>query len=364
MRRSLSLILVLFLALTLCFGCGDSAEGPSGPSGNGGETGEGTGDETGESEGIDLKDMEQLLQDTLFEQGFGVKATSTTISTEVIRNFDFGGTAVGEPVWTLGQWGQICKKWPELSEEQKSAEIDRHDLTLATETESDGVYRYSSASGSKVFSVRKGEGEVTMRLETSLEYQDHPRENGWDWPHMLMEQQLAERKLTELDHLYYEVEFTLDECTKKMSDAAYQKNLHTVQLLWTSTLKNCNPEKPGDMMWMNLKFFDARYLVPPFYAAADSGKDTASQKFIYTPAGDEFMETPVRVGERQSLLIDALPFMREAFALAQTRGYLKGLEFSDLAVGSAIFGFEIPGTYDAQVTLHKIGVYADPKEAA
>lgn len=329
--------------------------GPSDGDGNG--SGE-------ESEEIDLKGMEQLLQDPLFEQGIGVKATSTTISTDVIRNFDYGQTAIGTPVWTLGQWGQICKKWPGLTDEQKNEEIKRHDLTLATETEKNGTYRYSSASGSKVISVKKGKGEATLRLETSLEYQEHPRENGWDWPHMLLEQQLAEQKLSDLAHLYYEVEFTLDECTKKMTDAEYQKNLHTVQLLWTSTLKNCNPDKPGDMMWLNLKFYDARYLVPPFYAAADSGKDTASQKFIYTPAGDEFMETPVGVGERQNLLIDALPFMKEAFVLAQARGYLKGLEFSDLTVGSAIFGFEVPGTYDAQVTLHKIGVYADRKETA
>ncbi len=56
-----------------------------------------------------------------------------------------------------------------------------------------------------------------------------------------------------------------------------------------------------------------------------------------------------------------LPEIRKAFDIAKRQGWLKGAEWSDMAVGSMNLGWESPGTFDCGLEINKIGITYAPK---
>jgi hypothetical protein len=100
--------------------------------------------------------------------------------------------------------------------------------------------------------------------------------------------------------------------------------------------------------------FDSRYDFAPDYAARDFALPNGS--FIYTLGGKRYFDKPVAISERQNIRRDILNDLHEAVETAHQRGFITNTTIDDVVLDGTNIGWEVPGVYDAGVTLHKLSV--------
>ncbi len=280
----------------------------------------------------------QLLSDPSFEKGFAL----THLSTQTPPRADvrlFSKTANEPPVWRLAQWGS------------------RFDLATATPSQKDGGTFYENAG--KRVGLLPG-SELELAVFAGNEYEKKPRKKGEDWPHLLVEQNMAELpRLNELTALKISFEITIFPSIWRGKEKP-NPALHTAQYVMYFTVQNRNRASPefGDYLWFGVPVYDARHKTIPAYRSADAGKADATGKYIYAPDGARFWKKRLDDGRPNAFAADVLPDMKAAFADAQTKGFLTQSRWEDMSVGAMNTGWEVPGSYDARARLKNLSVEA------
>lgn len=287
--------------------------------------------------------MISLLSDGKFAKGFWVKGRRDGDDTVVGTLFK--GDA--EPDNTLCQW--YLGYFSDCGES--------YDLLNGKITEEGS--RKSVSARSAAFTSESG--ALTFYLDAAKEFKS-PRKAGEPWPHLLVEYPLKEAvPLVGLRSLKLKADYVL-ESVSSMENA--QPALHAVQFPFYVKLTNINPlsRDKGRFLWFGVHLYDSRYAFTELYASADGGKEINTGAFIYVPSSKNFLASPVAVGKENNIDAELLPLTKKAYEEARKRGYLSGTEYADLAPTDGNFGFEITGSFAAQMKIKHIGLYAEKEK--
>lgn len=284
--------------------------------------------------------MKQIIEDNSFNDGFMLCHTDALVSREPIKRFTFGEMSEAKPIWKIAQW---CSRYNLANGREKIYD--------------DASYEYSDET--KSVRVWRGKGRIKLSLEASKEY-FHPRREGENWPHILIEQEFQEDYfLSRLKETEQQIEFTITRFCDHMSSD--EKNmLHTAQFQWFLAIQNRNKSSKGygDFFWFGLPFWDyPRYNYPPEFKAVDGGKEENTGKFINIIGAGEFLKNPVTIGETVSLSVPVYDRIKEGFECAKANHYLKDSDWQDMCIGNMNLGFEVTGTFDVEVTINKLNIF-------
>ena len=267
-----------------------------------------------------------VLLDTEFATGFDVLAPKHPVrSVGVLRPAEAQSEST-PPQWRIAQWA--CRY------NAAEGEVRRQDNGYRYETDSQRV------------EVTRGGGETVLGLElrASREYVS-PRQEGGDWPHLLIEQTWLGARCPTLDQLS-SLRLTLDAripywaCYMERPDPA----IHTGQTSMFFTVAHVDTQ---DMYWFGIPIFDARYRQMREYMAEDGGKADATHKFIYIVDQASLTDVDLHTGDWMKLDVDILPLFQKGLTVAVDRGFLKSNAASMYTITSTNLGWEMPGTYDA-----------------
>lgn len=287
-----------------------------------------------------------IIDDVKFRNRFGLKGVSSVITGQrVLGEAKWKGAKTGH-VWTLSEWSSKHLFLDEMQEEIIE----------------DGVNFCNRAKSVKIY---PGKGKISLALDAREEYDGH-RKEGEPWVHLLLEQAIPMEKrvsLSKMDHLFMELSVNITKCDIYMTPEEFKPGLHSAQVSWFLTVENGKEkvfdiEGRPDYMWFGVPIFDYRYNKiegPQVFL------DHGTKKVIYGMNRGDYLPEPIEIGKEYSFRIDVLPEIRKAFDIAKRQGWLKGAEWSDMAVGSMNLGWESPGTFDCGLEINKIGITYAPK---
>jgi len=275
------------------------------------------------------KKSREVLTDTKFAKGF-VLTGATHAAPKRVETF---GQKDVTPEWRMPQWTSKGLLDRVLVENDTVRLIDDYkSVTLDRKT-----------------------GAITLSVDTSKEYETPRTSPAQPWVHLLLELPAFPQpiKVNEAAEIWAEVEFELTRC---QAHGTNDPRIHAAQLSWFLYLKNTNPESEGlhDFVWFGLSMFDSRYEFVPDYAMQDFAMPNGS--FIRSLGTKRFFDKPVKVGERQTIRYNILDEIREAITIAHKHGFIINTTFDDVVIDGTNIGWEVPGTYDVGVTLHRISV--------
>ncbi len=293
---------------------------------------------------VEGNEMKEILKDAKFEKGFGAMGITSANGYEVKKVLDISGK--GEYDWLIAQWAT------------------RHSFAdEMTKTEENGEVLFENSA--KTVAVTPGKGKIRLRADAGKEY-TAPRKNGEDWIHLLIEQVFYDEQrvpFSEMDELIMELKFRIAECENEMTEEEYNPSLHAAQVAWFITVENpdsneVTPEGRPDYMWFGLSIFDNRSDGMEDNYALDFG----TRKLIYSIGKEKTIGEKVEVGKTYTLRYDVLPEIRKAFNIAKENGFLDGAEFGRMQIGSMNLGWELPGTFAAELDIDSISIAYAPKK--
>ena len=271
----------------------------------------------------------EVLADLKFAQGFELTG-ATHAAPKRIETF---GQKDVTPVWRIPQW-------------TSKGLLDRVKIDDETVQLTDDY---------KSVTLNRKTGAINLTASTLKEYPEPRTSGSQPWVHLLLELSPFPKpvKVSEAAAIWTEVEFEL---TEYAVHGPQDPGLHAAQLSWFLYLKNTNPESKGfrDFVWFGLSMFDSRHDFVPDYGAQDFAMPNGS--FIYSLGTRRFFDTPVKVGERKTIRYNILDSIREGIEIAHKNGFITNTTIDDVILDGTNIGWEIPGTYDVGVTLHKLSV--------
>ncbi|MCL2118373.1 MAG: hypothetical protein FWH27_08115 [Planctomycetaceae bacterium] len=271
----------------------------------------------------------EVLTDATFAQGF-VLTGATHGAPQRVETF---GQKDVTPVWRMPQWNS-------------KGLLDRVQVDDETVTLTDD---------SKSVTLDRKTGAINLTVHASKEYATPRTSPSQPWVHLLLEQSPFAKpiKVADAAAIWVEVEFEL---TENVAHGPQDPGLHAAQLSWFLYLKNTNQDSKGfrDFLWFGLSMFDSRYEFVPDYAAQDFAMPNGS--FIYTLGSKRYFDKPVAVGERRTIRHDILNDLCKAVETAHQRGFITNTTLADMILDGTNIGWEVPGTCDVGVTLHKLSV--------
>ncbi|UCG59291.1 MAG: family 16 glycosylhydrolase [Phycisphaerales bacterium] len=285
-----------------------------------------------------------LFSDMTFRQGFLLSYPNVSQGRRAEAVLDFGKEG-STPAWRLCQWGTS------------------HSLAGAPCVQFDsGLVGYENkAKRVAVAEATSDSSDLLLEVKGAAEYRPDARKYGQSWPHLLIEQDAVNLcPLDELEELRFRVGMRLLHVYNHMKKDEYDPRLHAAQFQMFFIVKNTNSKSKdyGDYFWFGVPFFDSRHDIPPAYMAKDAGKDDATGKFIYTIAGSEINNTPLKDRDWVTLGKDLLPYIKGGLKEATQRRFLISSDPKDYAVVNMNLGWEIPGTFDAAIQIKGLSVTA------
>jgi hypothetical protein len=285
-----------------------------------------------------------VFLDTGFQQGFllSYPDTSKGRTPEAVLNL---GNHSNRPIWRLCQWGT------------------KHSLANAKLHRSrNGDVAYENEGKSVLVGAANSEKrDLILQINGKAEYGKQVRKYGQSWPHLIVEQDAAEiHNLTRLKSLQFRLSLKLLGCKKHMRREDYDPQLHAAQFQAFFIVKNMNRQSGdfGNYFWFGVPLFDSRSRIPPQHMARDVGKSDATGKFIYTIAGEEINNTPLKNGQWVTLQKNLLPYIKDGLKETARKGHLASCNSADYAVVNVNFGWEIPGTFDAGMQIRDLEILA------
>ena len=261
------------------------------------------------------------------------------------------------PTWKIGQW-------------DSGEDLRDENLTMFMDL-GDGQYVYENAS--KTITVDTQEGSLGLKLLASEVYDD-ARQAGESWPHIMLENSyfLAASEnpgalyVNNMDHLRLQISQQLSFYEDHMGESA-DPSLHACSFYMYIYMKGLNDSGRVEQLWFGIPMFDNRYNYCPEYGAKDTGKEDATGLFIYNVPGKDITtvtwhdeETGVPVGSTDNAWmdvdIDLIPYIERALTLAQEQGYMKGVKMESVYVDGMNLGWEMPGTYDAEMIIKNLSL--------
>ena len=244
-----------------------------------------------------------------------------------------------KPIWQLCQWSS------------------RYDLAGAE----------AMAQGDEVAFANEGkrvalaeDGTLTLGLTTSREY-DHPRRADEPWIHLLVQQDFGEGQpiVGNLKALHFGMELRIDHCHNRLGEA-FDETLHTAQAPFYLMVRNINRESKdyGLGLWVGIPTFDYRYK-----QLADKETihwDVGTATYIYTiPPRTVWGDVDLGDGEWHRAEQDILPLVQRAVEAMREKGCFMDSALEDLAITGMNFGWEIPGTFDAELKMRGLSLRAE-----
>lgn len=289
----------------------------------------------------------EILQDTLFTKELGFKGLSTALTAHQVFDYLSWSKSKKPYSWTIAEW--------------HSKHLMRDEKNFV---ENENEVKYFNESKSII--IKPGKGYIEFNADTRKEYIDKPRGGSDPWVHLLLEQSIPMDKrimLGELDNLYAELDIELSKSDKYMSDEEYDVNVHASQFSWYFTVENCKCkeldfEGRPDYLWFGLPIYDNRFQT---MNKVSIFLDYGTQKLIYAKNRNDYLPETVELGKRYHICVDILPEIKIAFKKAKEQGWLKGADFSDMAIGSTNIGWEIPGTFDVTSKIYKLSLIGEKK---
>ena len=274
--------------------------------------------------------VRQVLGDREFSKGFTITGQQHADKPR-IETFDQKEVT---PLWRICQWNSKGKL--------ENTEIAEDTIRIFDEYKSVTLDRKTGAINLTDNAIK----EWDAKLRTS---QHTP------WPHLLLEQSPFKNPISiaKAKNIWVEFDF---EITVMDHQGEQNPDLHTAQVGWFLYLKNVNPDSPGyrDFLWFGTSLFDARVDFTKNYAAQDFAMPNGS--FIYTIGSETYLKEKCDVGRRQKVRYDILPEIEKALKAAHAQGFMKHSQVKDLTFDGTNIGWEIPGVYNAGITLHKLSV--------
>lgn len=299
----------------------------------------------------------EIFPDTKFEQGFRVSGLySLQEATQQPYWFKYGNDEL-IPTWKICQW-------------DSGEDLRDENLTMFMDL-GDGQYVYENSS--KTITVDTQEGSLGLKLLSSQVYDD-ARKEGESWPHIMLENSyfLAASEnpgalyVNNMDHLRLQISQQLSFYEDHMGESA-DPSLHACSFYMYIYMKGLNSSGRVEQLWFGIPMFDNRYTYCPEYGAKDTGKEDATGLFIYNVPGKDITtvtwhdeETGVPVGSTDNAWmdvdIDLIPYIERALTLAQAQGYMKGVKMESVYVDGMNLGWEMPGTYDAEMIIKNLSL--------
>lgn len=310
---------------------------------------------------VNNETTQEMLRDLNFSRGLDVSKFHSNTSGGIPEGtLDFEGkSAEGKPIWSMGQWGCTVSLM--------NAEFLRDGSKL------------SYYDGSKLYAFDAAKtGNISLAIKGSVEYGKD--ENGEyrdrlqaieNWPHNIIGQSFAPElaAVKGADRIMWECEYTVTQCDR-LTNYPVNKDLHAAQFQWFVSMYNNNPESESyrQSVWFGFSMFDTRAMntCPAGMAAFDGGKEDNTGMFIYmfslaqvddTLAWNVVEKPSSVVGQKRTVKVDVLPFIKAGVQSAQRKGALKGANWDDMVFSSTNIGWEIPGSYDVSVDIHAMNMY-------
>ena len=265
-------------------------------------------------------------------------------------------SASGAPIWTLAEWS------------------NRYDFTHRSETTysnpSANVYVYETADKRVTFD--QNDDSVSLYLKASQVY-NAPRRDGEDWPALILEHSIVDNiyayrpektLIKNMNALRLRLSTELTEYENFMTSSQYDSGLHTAQFCVYLYVTGFRANGSGEMMWFGANLFDSRYTSMPEWYKKDEGFDGASGLMIYNiPSGaydyNSFHDESgnvVTTNGRLNMDMDVLPYIKRALTIAHQNGYMMGIDINDCFVSGFNIGWEIPGTFDAEMKIRDLSL--------
>ncbi len=182
-----------------------------------------------------------LFEDRAFSLGFRLSAIRSSITPVEVGHVLQTDTRQ-PPRWRLAQWGT------------------RYSLEGAPETSSeDGARTISNENKTVTVSPGGFEGDgILLAMNSGVEYDGVLRPYGVAWPHLLIEQAIAEAPLGKMGALAFNLAFQVERCIPT-TEQELDPSLHTAHIsaFWTIHNKNQASEDYNDMIWFGVPLYDA-----------------------------------------------------------------------------------------------------------
>lgn len=328
-----------------------------------------------ESESIVEKDEGiSVLTDKTFSKGFGLrglgnpiykdKASEETYKndslTNVVKHFDYGKNLNVTPDWNLAQWSTRYS-------------FNDPDHTSFNDY-GDGVYEYINTT--KRVKIDTNTGDFELGLDASKCYVYGHRQNGWEWPHLLIERDIGINpenptltKISDKEKVVVTLDSRLNYFKDNMGDAS-NPGLHSAMMMIYLYVANYDEEYKcfTDMLWFGVMIFDNRWAyIPQMDFGDENSKDSATGKYIYNLPSDAFLSDDNNFWKDGQIVqgtdspwvrteIDVLPYVNLALKKAQMNGYMLGARYENLYVNGMYIGYELPGTYDIDMSFKNLDI--------
>lgn len=285
----------------------------------------------------------EAIQDPLFENGFALSPLDPRI---VHEKGGFEKSCVDTlrfeeqdvlPIWKMAQW------------------YSHNDLanTSAVKDKNGGMIYMNH--GKRV--IRNSDGSLWLEINTSCEY-EKPREDGEPWPHLLIEQSFVHcPNIGKVKELNFSIDIRLEKCERKMTDSEYNPGLHTAQSPFYFVLKNVNHQSKdfNSFIWLGIPSFDYRY--QRMNNQETTSWDIGTSTYIYNvPQLAVWGDIVFQDNQWHEARIDILPLIRQGVENMREKGYFKDTVWDDLEISGMNFGWEIPGTFDAAVSIKNLSL--------
>ena len=290
----------------------------------------------------------EIISDLKFDRGLWMTSSNKADPDFLYaRLLDFGSGATGQDTpWRIFQWANY-----------------KHSLRNVPEVREGDKFIYESESTN--VTVDRSTGAFSLRIKAQNEYSS-PREYFADWPTIYFDQTLVRMPVVgELDELIMEIEFVINRCDNFMEPEEYNpEELHTAQFMWYVTVINQDASHGAlnDYLWFGLMFYDYREEWTSTTKLQDYGKEDATGQYIYNVGMKDILDKPFAIGQKVKIAVNVLPIIKTAIAYAQSQGFLKECLAELMKVNYMNIGLELPGTFDLDVEICKIGLKAKYKQ--
>jgi hypothetical protein len=309
------------------------------------------------------KQKREILTDTTFENGLAISQLLSKNTATTWWKYNNTADSSVQPNWSLGQY---C----DLSSTRNNYDSTKNDLSLGTmfeeglgiESNIGSIFQLTNQSGSKTIKYNKDLKTVSLNADTSKEYVNsegslQARTSGEDWLHMILGQSAGGIYINNVEEIWVELEFTLTE------NMQVDTSIGASQFQWIFSIKDYE-SIISDYYWFNITIFDNRYDTIDFSGTSmyDSGKEDATGKFIYAPAGNKYLTENIEIGKTYKINMNFKPLIIEAFNEAKAKGALEQSKLENMALNSLNIGWEVSNIAKVGIDISKISLSVVDKD--
>ena len=316
-----------------------------------------------------------LITDKSFRRGFKVWGLGLPIYGDEIELyggeyeketgvvFDYDIDQPKAPVWKLQQW---ATRYP-FHDKENTADPFDYRFT----DEGSGKYLYENRS--KTVEVDTSTGEIRLALKASECYKE-PRYGTQEWPHLLLSQDFAtpanptpQMIVANSKSMKVTVDMKMNSFTDHMGADANPGIHSAICMLYLFV--SYQPEGYlgyKDMIWLGLSLFDNREAYPNGMSCIDEGtKASATGRWIYNVGTSNYLNPDNNIYDIKNNIqydkwvtvdVEMMPYIEQALREAQAGGCMQGATMDRLFISGMYIGFELPGTYDIDMSFRNLDI--------